>query len=130
MRIGFTVGVFDLFHDGHRNLLERAREHCDVLLVGVMTDYWVRVQKGHDRPVESEQTRLLNVRRQAGVHKAFLLDTLDMSPYLQVADVWLLGEHQRNMRPFDPPIPQVRIPETPGVSTSLLVREREEGGRM
>jgi glycerol-3-phosphate cytidylyltransferase len=127
MRIGFTVGVFDLFHDGHRNLLARAREHCDLLLVGVMTDYWVRVQKGHDRPADSEQTRLLNVRRQGWVHKAFLLDTLDMSAYLQVADVWILGENQRNMRPFDPPIPQVRISETPGVSTTLLLqRAREE----
>jgi hypothetical protein len=61
------------------------------------------------------------------VHRAFLLDTLDMSAYLQVADVWILGENQRNMRPFDPPIPQVRISETPGVSTTLLLqRAREE----
>lgn len=121
MRIGFTVGVFDLLHHGHNNLLTTAQEHCDLLLVGVMNDYWVRVQKGHDRPAQSEQTRLLAVRNHSGVWKAILLDTLDMSPYLQVADVWLLGENQRNMRPFDPPIPQVRIPETPGVSTTLLL---------
>jgi hypothetical protein len=58
------------------------------------------------------------------VWKAILLDTLDMTPYLQVADVWLLGENQRNMRPFDYPIPQIRIAETPGISTTLLLEQR------
>ena len=62
MKIGFTVGVFDLFHAGHFNLLERCHDYCDYLIVGVMNDYWVRVQKGHERPSESEQTRLLAVR--------------------------------------------------------------------
>jgi glycerol-3-phosphate cytidylyltransferase len=122
MKIGFTVGVFDLFHDGHQNLLERCAEHCDHLLVGVMNDYWVRVQKGHDRPHDSEQTRLLRIRNHPLVWKGILLDTLDMEPYLQVADIWLLGENQRNMRPFNTSVPQVRIPETPGISTTLLLQ--------
>lgn len=122
MKIGFTVGVFDLFHDGHQKLLERCAEHCDFLLVGVMNDYWVRVQKGHDRPHDSEQTRLLRIRNHPLVSKGVLLDTLNMTPYLQVADVWLLGENQRNMRPFDFPIEQIRIPETPGISTTLLLQ--------
>lgn len=123
MKIGFTVGVFDHFHDGHQKLLERCMEHCDHLLVGVMTDYWVRVQKGHHRPGQSEQTRLVRLRNHELVWKAILLDTLDMTPYLQVADVWLLGENQRNMKPFDSLVPQVRIPETPGVSTTLLLQQ-------
>jgi glycerol-3-phosphate cytidylyltransferase len=123
MKIGFTIGVFDLFHEGHRNLLKTAREHCDYLVVGVMNDYWVRVQKGHERPAQSEQTRLLSVRNSGLVDRAFLCDTLDMSPYLQIVDVWLLGEDQRNMRPFDPPIPQIRIKPTPGISTTLLIQE-------
>lgn len=121
MKIGFTVGVFDLFHEGHKNLLAHCVQHCDHLLVGVMNDYWVRVQKGHDRPSQSEQTRLLAVRNYPLVWKAILLDTLDMTPYLQIADLWLLGANQRNMRPFNSPIPQLRIPETPGISTTLLL---------
>lgn len=121
--IGFTVGVFDLFHDGHRNILQAARTHCDYLIVAVMNDYWVRVQKGHERPAQSEQTRLLSVRNSGLADKAFLCDTLDMSAYLQVADVWVLGEDQRNMRPFDPPIRQARIKQTPGISTTLLLQE-------
>jgi cytidyltransferase-like protein len=124
VRVGFTVGVWDLLHEGHERFLDRAADHCDYLLVGVMTDYWVRVQKGHDRPAQSEQTRLLAVRKHRAVWRAILLDTLDMSPYLQVCDVWVLGEDQRNMRPFDPPITQVRLPLTPGISTTMLIEGR------
>lgn len=45
-KIGYTTGVFDLFHIGHLNILRQAKENCEFLVVGVCTDDLVRELKG------------------------------------------------------------------------------------
>lgn len=48
MIIGYTTGVFDLFHIGHLNILKNARSVCDKLIVGVTTDEYVKKYKHKD----------------------------------------------------------------------------------
>lgn len=43
--VGYTTGVFDMFHVGHLRIFERARKQCDHLVVGVSTDELVESYK-------------------------------------------------------------------------------------
>ena len=56
-RIGFTNGCFDCCHLGHLTSLRAAKRLCDVLVVGVNSDEWVRTHKGDGRPIQDEITR-------------------------------------------------------------------------
>lgn len=55
--IGYVPGVFDLFHIGHLNILRLARERCDVLVAGVVSDEMCELAKGF-RPTVPFEERL------------------------------------------------------------------------
>ncbi len=44
--VGYTTGVFDLFHIGHLNILKNAKSECDYLIVGITTDELAYSLKG------------------------------------------------------------------------------------
>lgn len=60
-RLGYAPGVYDLFHVGHLNALRFAREHCDRLIAGVVSDERATAAKGRP-PVVPLAERLEIVR--------------------------------------------------------------------
>lgn len=56
-KIGYTTGVYDMFHIGHLNILRRAKEQCEVLVVGVTTDELCFKRK-NKYPIINEKDRM------------------------------------------------------------------------
>lgn len=53
--VGYTSGVYDMFHIGHLNVIKSAREKCDYLIVGVSTDELVQHDKGKTPVIPYEE---------------------------------------------------------------------------
>ncbi len=53
--VGYTSGVFDMFHVGHLNLLRRARNYCHHLVVGVASDEYTERLKGRPSVVPFDE---------------------------------------------------------------------------
>lgn len=79
-RIGYAAGAFDLFHVGHLNLLRHARERCDVLIAGVVSDDMLRAVKGIEPVVpEAERAEIVgSLRMVDDVHIERVPDKLDV----------------------------------------------------
>lgn len=75
-KIGYTQGVYDMFHIGHLNILNRAKEQCEHLVVGINTDALVERYK-HKTPVINEAERMEIVRNIKAVDEVVLAETLD-----------------------------------------------------
>lgn len=79
-KVIYVIGVFDLFHRGHVELLRRAREMGDRLVVAINGDDMVASYKR--RPYFSEEDRLEIVRACRFVDEAFVIREYDNKSYL------------------------------------------------
>ena len=76
VRIGYAAGAFDLFHVGHLNILRHAKEHCDFLIAGVVSDEMLRAVK-HVEPVIPTAERAEIVRSITYVDQVHVEDVPD-----------------------------------------------------
>lgn len=75
-KIGYTTGVFDMFHIGHLNILKRAKEQCEYLIVGVTTDALCQSRK-NKFPIICEKDRVEIVEAIKYVDRVVLQNDMD-----------------------------------------------------
>ena len=128
MVIGYTAGVFDLFHVGHLNLLKNAKGMCDKLIVGVTTDDLVTYKGKHalipfqDRLEIVRSIRFVDaVVPQDNMDKLTMCRKLDAS-ILFVGDDWYGTDKwkQYEQQFTEAGIRIVYFPYTKGVSSTLI----------
>ena len=137
LKIGYTCGVYDLFHVGHLNLLERCKTKCDYLIVGVCDDKYVRDIKKKE-PVINENDRLRIIGALKVVDEVHIVDTettidkiLAISKFhfnvLFAGDDWKGSprfiETERQFKEHGVDVEVVFFPYTKEVSTSKLREE-------
>ena len=135
--VGYTTGVFDLFHVGHLNLLRRARENCDRLIVGVSTDEVVEQYKGH-RPIIPYAERVEIVKAIRWVDEVVPQTTMDKFAAwkklrfnrLFHGNDWkgsaMYNEVEAKLAAVG--VEVVYFPYTQGTSSTLLADRLREGG--
>lgn len=81
-KVGYTQGVYDMFHIGHLNLINHAKQYCEYLIVGVNADALVQSYK-HKVPVIGEEERRIIVENIKAVDKCIIAHTLDKEKMLE-----------------------------------------------
>ncbi len=75
-KVGYTTGVYDMFHIGHLNIIKRAKEQCEYLIVGVTTDELCFLRK-NKYPIINQHDRMEIVNSIKYVDKAVLQENMD-----------------------------------------------------
>lgn len=128
-KIGYTTGVFDMFHIGHLNLLQRAKERCDYLIVGVSTDELVKSYK-EKKPIIPFEERLAIIKAIKYVDEAVSQTTMNkMKAWEKLHfDAVFHGSDWENTAMYNKIIEDFKtvnvdvvfLPHTSGISSTLL----------
>ena len=133
-KIGYTTGVFDMFHVGHLNILRRAKERCEYLIVGVSTDEVVEVYK-HKKPIiEFEQRKAIveaikyvdEVVPQTSMNKMDAYQKLKFNVLFHGSDWKGSDMYNKIIEEFSSVgVDVIFLPHTEGISSTML-REKKD----
>ena len=133
-KIGYTTGVYDMFHIGHLNILKRAKEQCDYLIVGVTTDE-LCYQRKNKYPVIKESDRCEIISAIKYVDEVILQETMDKLEIVKMlnADAVFVGSDWKGTEAWNKYEKEfaevgcdvVYLQHTDGVSSTIL-REKIE----
>ena len=128
-KIGYTTGVYDMFHIGHLNILRRAKGLCDYLVVGVTTDELCYKRK-HKYPIICETERLEIIQAIRYVDQAIFQTNMDKVSAAQRlgADVVFVGSDWKNTPSwlaYEKELKKINcdviyLDHTDGISSSIL----------
>ncbi|MEK6928736.1 MAG: adenylyltransferase/cytidyltransferase family protein [Nanoarchaeota archaeon] len=90
-KIGLCSGGFDLFHPGHITYLNSAKKFCDVLVVAVARDEFLK-RKENGRPIFSERLRAYMVSQLKAVDFVIIDDGSVNTYYIIKPDVYIKGK--------------------------------------
>jgi glycerol-3-phosphate cytidylyltransferase len=124
MRV-ITFGTFDVFHIGHVNILERAKEFGDHLIVGVSTDK-LNFSKKQRYPIYNENSRAQIVNAIHCVDDVFFEHSLELKrQYIleHKADVLVMGDDwEGKFDEFADICQVIYLPRTADVSTTEIIK--------
>ena len=119
-----TFGTFDLFHVGHVNILGRARELGDYLIVGISTDD-LNYKKKRRYPIYNEKSRASIISSLHCVDKVFFEHSLELKREYLVkyqADILVMGDDWKGrFDEFNDVCDVVYLPRTEGISTTDVI---------
>lgn len=134
-KIGYTQGVYDMFHIGHLNLINKAKQQCEYLIVGVNSDELVRAYKHKDTVIE-EKERAEIVRNIKAVDECIIVEVLDkVELYKKLNfDVVFIGDDwygnprwmqtKAELTRFG--VDVVFLPHTDGISSTMLKQKSDK----
>lgn len=135
--IGYTTGVYDMFHIGHLNILKKAKEKCDYLIVGVTTDELCYLRK-NKYPIINQDDRLQIIDSIKYVDKAVFQDTMDKLEVVKKynVDIVFVGsdwkgtlswnEYEKEFAQYGCSV--IYLDHTDGISSTILREKLNEQG--
>ncbi len=114
-KVGMCQGGFDLLHPGHVKHFESAKKLCDVLLVSVTSDRYVRERKGIGRPIFTD------------ILRAYMIACLDSVDYVVISDFKGIEVVKKLKPSFYIKGPDFVNKQTPGITAEREIIKRVGG---